>query len=77
LGFEHLFFCGEQREHLAQGAKSAGMEESRIHTFANPEEIAESLVSVVGEGDWILVKGSRRLRMERVVEALIDRLRRS
>jgi len=77
LGFEHLFLCGEQREHLAEGAKSAGMEESRIHTFANPEEIAESLVSVVVEGDWILVKGSRRLRMERVVEALIDRLRRS
>ncbi|HXZ35114.1 MAG TPA: UDP-N-acetylmuramoyl-tripeptide--D-alanyl-D-alanine ligase, partial [Thermodesulfobacteriota bacterium] len=37
LGFEHLFLCGEQREHLAEGAKSAGMEESRIHTFANPE----------------------------------------
>jgi UDP-N-acetylmuramoyl-tripeptide--D-alanyl-D-alanine ligase len=76
LGFEHLFLCGEQREHLAGGAKSAGMEESRIHTFANPEEIAESLVSVVAEGDWILVKGSRRLRMEKVVEALIERLRR-
>jgi UDP-N-acetylmuramoyl-tripeptide--D-alanyl-D-alanine ligase len=77
LGFGHLFFCGEQREHLAEGAKSAGMEESRIHTFAKPEEIAESLVSVVGKGDWILVKGSRRLRMERVVEALIERLRRT
>jgi UDP-N-acetylmuramoyl-tripeptide--D-alanyl-D-alanine ligase len=76
LGFEHLFLCGEQREHLAGGAKSAGMEESRIHTFASPEEIAESLVSVVAEGDWILVKGSRRLRMEKVVEALIERLRR-
>ena len=77
LGFEHLFFCGEQREHLAGGARSAGMEESRIHTFANPEEIPGSLESRVGEGDWILVKGSRRLRMERVVEALIERLRRT
>lgn len=76
LGFGHLFLCGAQREHLAEGAKSAGMEESRIHTFANPEEIVESLVSVVVEGDWILVKGSRRLRMEKVVEALIERLRR-
>jgi UDP-N-acetylmuramoyl-tripeptide--D-alanyl-D-alanine ligase len=77
LGFEHLFFCGEQREHLAEGAKSAGMEGSRIHTFANPEEVPESLENRVGEGDWILVKGSRRLRMERVVEALIERLRRT
>jgi UDP-N-acetylmuramyl pentapeptide synthase len=77
LGFEHLFFCGEQREHLAEGAKSAGMEGSRVHTFANPEEIPESLESLVGEGDWILVKGSRRLRMERAVEALIERLRRT
>jgi UDP-N-acetylmuramoyl-tripeptide--D-alanyl-D-alanine ligase len=76
LGFEHLFFCGEQREHMAEGAKSAGVEESRIHTFASPEKIAESLLSLVVEGDWILVKGSRRLRMERVMEALIERLRR-
>ena len=74
LRFEHLFFCGEQREHLADGAKSAGMEESRIHLFADPEEVAGSLESRAGEGDWILVKGSRRLRMERIVEALIERL---
>jgi UDP-N-acetylmuramoyl-tripeptide--D-alanyl-D-alanine ligase len=77
LGFEHLFFCGEQREHLAEGAKSAGMEGSRIHIFENPQEIPESLESRVGEGNWILVKGSRRLRLERVVEALIERLRRT
>ena len=77
LGFDHLFFCGEQREHLAEGAKSAGMEESRVHTFANPEEVPDSLEGRVREGDWILVKGSRRLRMERVVEALIERLRRT
>ncbi len=76
LRFEHLFFCGEQREHLAEGAKSAGMEESRIHTFANPEEVPETL-----ESCWVRgldsVKGSRRLRMERVVEALFERLRRT
>ena len=75
LGFEHLFFCGEQRKHMAGGAKSAGMEERRIHTFADPEEVPEILEILVGDGDWILVKGSRRLRMERVVRSLIERLR--
>jgi UDP-N-acetylmuramoyl-tripeptide--D-alanyl-D-alanine ligase len=51
----------------------AGMDEGRIHSFATPEEVWESLEDAAEEGDWVLIKGSRRMRMERVVEGLIHR----
>jgi UDP-N-acetylmuramoyl-tripeptide--D-alanyl-D-alanine ligase len=74
LGFGHLFFLGDQREQLAEGARSAGMDEARIHSFADPQKVLESLEEAVEEGDWILVKGSRRMRLERMVEELVKRL---
>lgn len=40
------------------------------HNFATHDEAAEFLRPIVGEGDLVLVKGSRSARMERVIEAL-------
>ncbi len=74
MAFGHLFFLGDQRDRLAEGARSAGMEEGRIHSLSVPEEVVESLEEVMEEGDWLLIKGSRRMKMERIVEALADRL---
>jgi UDP-N-acetylmuramoyl-tripeptide--D-alanyl-D-alanine ligase len=74
LGFAHLFFLGEQRERLAEGARSAGMDESRLHAAKNHEEILQRLEDLLEEGDWILVKGSRRMGMEIIVNGLIGRL---
>jgi UDP-N-acetylmuramoyl-tripeptide--D-alanyl-D-alanine ligase len=73
----HLFLLGEQAKHLAEGAKAAGMKGQEVHVARNPEEILESLQEVVKEGDWILVKGSRRMRMERIIEGLADCLGRA
>ena len=74
MAFGHLFFLGDQRDRLADGARSAGMEGGRIHSLSVPEEVVESLEEVMEEGDWLLIKGSRRMKMERIVEALVDRL---
>jgi UDP-N-acetylmuramyl pentapeptide synthase len=50
------------------------MEEVRIHSLSVPEEVVENLEEVIEEGDWLLIKGSRRMRMERIVEELVNRL---
>jgi UDP-N-acetylmuramoyl-tripeptide--D-alanyl-D-alanine ligase len=43
-----------------------------VHHFATSEEAAPFVVSEARRGDLVLVKGSRGMKMERVVEALIS-----
>jgi UDP-N-acetylmuramyl pentapeptide synthase len=49
------------------------MEEKRVHLPRDLEELLASLDGILRPGDWILIKGSRRMRMERVVEGLKSR----
>ena len=57
------------------GARAAGMEKQNAREFSSKEEMATYLkkLVVLGDltaGDWLLVKGSRGMRMEILVEEL-------
>jgi UDP-N-acetylmuramoyl-tripeptide--D-alanyl-D-alanine ligase len=69
------FIIGVQGDALqiAEGAASAGLPRDHIKFFAKPEEAAEFLGGFVRPGDLLLVKGSRSVRMEHIVEALLGR----
>lgn len=69
-GISALIACGRLGHGLADGARSAGMESDRIREAADAVQAAALLPSVVRAGDVVLVKASRRMQMERVVEAL-------
>ena len=58
----------------AKGAMAAGMEEKKVHPVQTHEEAVQEVEKIVREGDWILVKGSRRMHMERIVEKLRESL---
>jgi UDP-N-acetylmuramoyl-tripeptide--D-alanyl-D-alanine ligase len=51
-------------------ARGAGLPADRAVVAASPEEAAATLAPWTAPGDWILVKASRGLRLERAVEAL-------
>jgi UDP-N-acetylmuramoyl-tripeptide--D-alanyl-D-alanine ligase len=70
LGVELLFAVGRQARHVAEGARAAGLSEDRVFAHADWEPMAEALCKRVVAGDQILVKGSRAMRMERIVERL-------
>jgi UDP-N-acetylmuramoyl-tripeptide--D-alanyl-D-alanine ligase len=72
MGLAHLFWLGDMGEPVAEGAESAGMDKRKIHLLKSYEEILDTLADLVEEGDWILVKGSRKMHMERVVEGLVQ-----
>ena len=58
---------------IVEGAVAAGFSRTRAKFFATPEEAAKFLEDFVTAGDLLLVKGSRGVKMERIVEALIAR----
>jgi UDP-N-acetylmuramoyl-tripeptide--D-alanyl-D-alanine ligase len=55
---------------IVRAAVDSGMPDTRARFFENTEEAAAHLVAEIREGDLILVKGSRGVRMEKIVREL-------
>lgn len=70
-GIDVLIAVRGDAEHLAEGARSVGKTE--VIFAADSEAAAPILSSIVREGDAILVKGSRGVRCEKVIEYLAQR----
>jgi UDP-N-acetylmuramoyl-tripeptide--D-alanyl-D-alanine ligase len=69
-GWNILITVGTLSRHMIEGALSSGMKEDRVFSFNSSEEAAEKIESLVQEGDLILVKGSRKIKTEKIVEKL-------
>jgi len=70
LGLDFLFVLGAYAEETAAGALEAGMDPSRVRIGRDHDETSRNVREVLHGDDWVLVKGSRSARMERVVAAL-------
>jgi UDP-N-acetylmuramoyl-tripeptide--D-alanyl-D-alanine ligase len=55
---------------MSSAARAAGMEADCAAHFATSGQAADALVGIVREGDLVLVKGSRGIGTDRVVERL-------
>jgi len=55
---------------LADAAVAAGMSLDRVRHFATSDEAAEAAANEVQRGDLVLVKGSRGVKTDRVVDRL-------
>jgi UDP-N-acetylmuramoyl-tripeptide--D-alanyl-D-alanine ligase len=70
-GLDRLFVHGAFAPAVIKGAREAGMAPDRIMA-GDLTEISIALTHWLTPGDWVLVKGSRGMRMERVIAALQD-----
>ena len=68
MGIDVLWGVRGLATELVAGAREAGMEAARF--FATTEEAAAALTEEVRAGDLLLVKGSRGVHMERIIEVL-------
>ena len=70
LQLSRLIVCGELGHEIAAGAREAGMSDSAIVEMSDVASAAEWLKKTVRKGDVILVKASRGMRMEQIVQVL-------
>jgi UDP-N-acetylmuramoyl-tripeptide--D-alanyl-D-alanine ligase len=66
-----VYITGSFADTVASAAIEAGMDRQCIH-IGTKDEIFEDLVQWLQPGDWILVKGSRAMGMEVIVNSLVD-----
>jgi UDP-N-acetylmuramoyl-tripeptide--D-alanyl-D-alanine ligase len=65
-----LLVGGEYADKLSEGARSAGLSSERIVAFATNSEAAQWLRDHALAGDVVLLKGSRKYKLEEIVEEL-------
>jgi UDP-N-acetylmuramyl pentapeptide synthase len=63
-----LIAVGEHAATMVAGARAAGL--ARAEVASSPEAAAIAVAAWTTLGDWILVKASRGMRLERTVDAL-------
>lgn len=69
-GVTHLIACGALGKYVADGARSAGMAPERVVHEPDAARAGAALQALAQEGDVVLVKASRGMKMEQAVEML-------
>jgi UDP-N-acetylmuramyl pentapeptide synthase len=77
--FDYLFAYGQFARRVVEGALDARMTMKQAKQMENKEAIVEAIVKLIalgelGNGDLVLVKGSRGMRMETIIEQFRNRL---
>jgi UDP-N-acetylmuramoyl-tripeptide--D-alanyl-D-alanine ligase len=62
-----LITVGPESRGTAEAAIAAGMESHRVLAMSETAEAAVALRSLAREGDLVLVKGSRRIGLEKIL----------
>jgi UDP-N-acetylmuramoyl-tripeptide--D-alanyl-D-alanine ligase len=65
-----LVTVGALSQHMAKGAIAAGLKAGQVTSFRDSEEAAGEVAKILQEGDLVLVKGSRGIQMEKIVEKI-------
>lgn len=69
-GLNLLFTSGEGAKEIARGAVDAGMKAERVLCIT-PETAAEIIVPRMNKGDVLLVKASRGMKFERIIDSIM------
>ena len=71
--FDLVAVVGEQAAFILQGALQTGLSEERMLRYGSAEECAAELPRLLLPNDAVLVKGSRAMGLEQVVQAALAR----
>lgn len=69
-----LITVGERAKLIAEGASLAGMSAENIHSFENNSQLCDNIMDILKDGDVILLKASRSMKLEEIAEFLEKKL---
>ncbi len=72
IGVNALFLQGDFSAVTAAGAMEGGLPSQNIYFSSDSEENMNYLKKNLKKGDWILVKGSRRMKMEKIAVKIYE-----
>lgn len=70
LGVDYLFAFGESAKHYIVGALPGFTHKNRVRHFVDQEELVRALLPLLKQDTVFLVKGSRGMKMEKIVKAM-------
>jgi len=70
FGWDFLVTVGELSIEIARGAVKSGLNPKNCLSFSSPQEAAAALDEILAPGDLVLVKGSRGMKLEIIVDYL-------
>lgn len=65
-----LITVGPQAKIIALTARKNGMDEQNIHSYETVTQVIEDIKKLINENDIVLIKGSRVIGLEKIVEIL-------
>jgi UDP-N-acetylmuramoyl-tripeptide--D-alanyl-D-alanine ligase len=75
VGVNILITVGRFSSLIADGAVEKGMKKTNIYIAKDNKEAGEKLLDVLSKGDTVLIKGSRSIKMEEIVDMLFGQER--
>lgn len=70
MGVRSLVVLGEHGRQVIEGARKGGMDTSQTYLAANHGEMIDAIKANIREGDIVLLKGSRKVALDVVVEGI-------
>ncbi|MFQ5454647.1 MAG: UDP-N-acetylmuramoyl-tripeptide--D-alanyl-D-alanine ligase [Nitrospirota bacterium] len=69
-GVNHIITIGQSGRLIGEGAINAGMEDGRVDICEYHNEAVDALQRIIKKGDIVLIKGSRGMKMETIIEMM-------
>jgi UDP-N-acetylmuramoyl-tripeptide--D-alanyl-D-alanine ligase len=70
-GVGKAYLRGDFAKAFVRGAMKRGMKSDQVFVDLSTEETVAHLKACLKAGDWVLVKGSRKMKMEEIVRAIL------